>query len=272
MFSNIHITASLQQPTGESSSTGSQGTVLSLSDNADVLTRLARLEQEVFKSNVAIENKPKPERVLSDVSWSRVFEEFAKRVDYCGNSSSMSECVNSMKQFRQDLLDLSKQLDSSEMLESDFEIIEPFLKIPSIRSVSGVVEPAPGLLQRSAPGLSQQPSPVVVAETPYVDTTSSQYVATTSSSADRTSTTTYTYTPNRSFSRSSVGSVGGKGKRWGPCFYCSLQEWVPGHSCEGSRNAQLRKKEKEINQLQPAAAKRADPSWNQPSWKSSGKW
>lgn len=34
-------------------------------------------------------------------------------------------------------------------------------------------------------------------------------------------------------------------KKWGPCFYCSLQEWKPGHSCEGSRAAELRRKQRE---------------------------
>ena len=242
MISGFQITASIQPPTVAQHSTElrlpddyTQQRALSLPSHPpitedtfrSIYARLDLLEQEVFKpkalidevdskksstlddrsSNIDVSNVSTASE-LSSECWSSVFDVIIKRLDNCAGQPSVNECIMSMRNLKKDLSRISECLQAAQMDVKAHKACEGFLKLqPDAKHEGNQDEPAP--------------------------TTSKKEVGWWRSSAPRG--------VLKAVGRQSTASS----KHWGPCFYCPCTEWKPGHSCEGSRLAQLRKKERE---------------------------
>jgi hypothetical protein len=241
MVPRFHFTASIQPPTvsfDPSLPTPPDGSKLSLNvlpDYADppdetirnLIARVNRLEVAVFKESEAsneVNGFVKPETdsklqqladispdALTDTAWSALIDAMGKRLDACAGQPSVNECVLSMRQLKRDLVTLSQSLSDCKMNTKQMEAVRPFLGVQSPPSE-----------------VSSEPNP---------------------KQSKKEATPWKAVIPRGSFKPSSGpglrSGAPNADKKWGPCFYCSCTEWKPGHTCEGSRLAQQRKKERE---------------------------
>ena len=243
MIPRFEFTASIQPPTVNFDSSISDATdaskvAVNVSPNytvashdviCNIIGRLTRLEGAVFKDTDPT-NGTEPERAVAtqsqvrqlpltdsqpetvtDTAWSVLVDAMGKRLDACAGQPSVNECVLSMRQLKRDLVSLSQALSEFKMHEKQLEAVTPFLEA------------------RSSP--SEQSSEPQVKQI-------------------KKETTPWKAVISRNSVRPSYGTGYRQGpsnpdKKWGPCFYCTCTEWKPGHTCEGSRLAQQRKKERE---------------------------
>jgi hypothetical protein len=249
MLSGFHITASLHPTSGPLSE--SQGNPLLVtssgiegglpSDIANELrSRITRLESEVFKGqsiNVDREEMKlnvvrEPEPILpladrdptsdSDKPWSVVFEEIARRLDACASQPSVNECVFQMRQLKRDLVSLSKSLESYPMTESQLSVCKGF----ALETTEYKIVQEGNSKRSDEPSFTPHTAPPIVKE-PVVGEKS------------------WKAQLPRHLMKHQVTSQRSNQKKWGPCFYCPCTDWKPGHTCEGSRLAQIRRKERE---------------------------
>lgn len=232
MISGFQITASLQPPTVsfhrsdstqqlELDSAKHHLQTVSYDELIRALSaRVEKLETEVFKQTDSSQvpaikdTEPDPHEPThgasrsvesSQTKWASIFEEVGRRLDFCAAQPSVSECISSMKDLKRELNILSETFGNRLMSREHFTVCEPFLK------------PSPG------PAIAKYPRK----EEPVWRLQAPQH--------------RHQFIPRASFGKAS----GESGKKWGPCFYCTCPEWKPGHSCEGSRAAEQKRKEKE---------------------------
>ena len=183
---------------------------------ASITERLAKLEDEVLKSKSVKSESivsptpdlPTPAITWSTQSWSAVVTETMRRLDACASQQGMNECIVSMRKLKEDLGLLRHSLKESRMTPGDEEACKPFLH------PSGAAAQAPPEVKQPRRDDSWRATP------PHITRIWSKPPTTGRPSGD--------------------GS-----KKWGACFYCPCTEWKPGHTCEGSKAAELRRKERE---------------------------
>lgn len=191
-----------------------------------MLDRIARLEAEVFKARRSLDSEsicenlvetpmaivavqPTMDKPESSESWSVVIDEIGRRLDSCAAQPTVNECIVSMKQLKRDIVSLSKTLEPFNLSEEALSSIKPFLEksssIPSVETSIRQAKKDEGWWRNGVP----------------------KHIL-------------------RSTGNSSTKSeIPTSQKKWGPCFYCTCTEWKPGHTCEGSRLAQQKRREKE---------------------------
>ena len=247
MISGFHITASIQPPTvnlenGVTALTHPSvshlqsiaGTHISEDTLAFLITRIEKLEAGVFKSEQLVPAKfqknateepkenvapvPAPLPALTDdtslessLAWSKVFDEIGRRVDSCAGQPSVNECLIQMKQLKRDITTLSKALTNAKVNVVDAPTIRAFLDT----NRPDEPEPVESLVKHTTKKDDEW----------WRSSLPRHILRPTGAPVKRTSNA-----PER---------------KWGPCFYCPCTEWKPGHSCEGQRQAQQRKREKE---------------------------
>lgn len=250
MISGFHITASLQPPTvklnadevgitpGQADTDNKILLHTSIRPYEELIRalslRVEKLEAEVFKDENSVkvpaikDSEPEPQDiprgsviadVMSSTKWASVFDEVGKRLDSCAGQASVSECIASMRSLKRDLATLAESFGERTMTKEQTELCCQFLRsqtatIPNIKGANEVVVKYP---RKEEPMWRTQAPPQK-----------------------------YASVPRSSFSKAS----GEGGKKWGPCFYCACPEWKPGHSCEGSRAAEQRRREKEARASQ----------------------
>ncbi len=240
MLSGFQISASIQPPSVIFQPSGSQVPVNGFeqsrclpSDSAIteenfslVLDRIEKLEAEVFKASRFIaadavcENvvgtpmsivavQPTMDKPVSSESWSVLIDEIGRRVDSCAAQPTVSECIVSMKQLKRDIVSLSKTLEPFKLGDEAFSSIKPFLEqsssIPTVETSIRQAKKEDGWWRSGVPKHILRSTGI----------------------------------------SSSKSEIPSSQKKWGPCFYCTCTEWKPGHTCEGSRLAQQKRREKE---------------------------
>jgi hypothetical protein len=247
MISGFHITASIQPPTVNLENGGTTHTQASIPNFAAIngthipedtlaslVTRIEKLEAEVFKTERSMPDEfqkvakmePNEPKLLalaslpangdeaaseSSLAWSKVFDEVVRRVDSCAGQPSVNECLVQMKQLKRDITTLSRSLANSKVSVSDVQTIEAFMDT----NRPDEPEPVESLVKHN----TRKDDEWWRSSLPrHILRPAGAQMKRTSNAQER---------------------------KWGPCFYCPCTEWKPGHSCEGQRQAQQRKREKE---------------------------
>jgi hypothetical protein len=251
MLSGLHITASLHQPPGNLNDNQSSLLPVTSATNyaaiapdvlGEIRSRLTRLELEVFKGQdirveppeINISSVLKPDIALpltdknptesSGMSWSYLVDEIARRLDCCAGQPSVNECVFLMRELKRDLVSLSKSLANHEMTEEQSASCLTFLRKTSETSGNVGENREKVECQPVAPKVHVPPPKETVAEEKGWKTQVHRIMG-------RQQNNSNSQRPSQ--------------KKWGPCFYCPCTDWRPGHTCEGSRLALLRRKERE---------------------------
>lgn len=183
----------------------------------DLLERMTRLEAEVFKIKPEIAVDKKTDSIPSSVIQETEASDLSWATVFSEFAKRVDQCAS------QD--SMAECIKSMKQLRQDFSELSIQIGSSKVsRTDFGVMEP---FMKHAAPASS------------IVRFTNKQ-------SEPRMSEGRSSSGEGRSFSFLRKPTTG---KKWGPCFYCSLKEWMPGHTCEGARQAQLRKKEREINRV-----------------------
>ena len=237
MISGFHISASVQAPNVafNQSDCRNQSDPLVLEAKNPVYPyedmikslsdRIDKLETHVFNQNESLskqainDSEPEPhensvisspEEQRSSQPWSRVFEEVVRRLDFCASQPSVNECIASMRALKRDLNTLAEMFGKSTMTKDQSERCDILFKC----------KPGSEVIAK----YQRKEEPVWRPQVPQRN----QFV------------------PRPSNLKSGLDG----GKKWGPCFYCNCPEWRPGHSCEGSRVAEQRRKERDSRSSQ----------------------
>ena len=250
MIPRLHITASVQPqhlsynelPAGRVPAVAMEHGI-SEEFTRDVHSRLARLEEEVFKARTSLNaesrsiiSSPNSDGVLpgydrdihssAGKTWSCVIEEIVRRLDSCAGQASVNECVISMRQLKRDLSQFAERLDGSRMSESQAGAFEAF------GIGGGTVE----LFKEVKTDISEKDDRVEKPTLPL-------HIV--KAAPNLTNELKWKSSNNRQGGKTYSFLQRGSQKKWGPCFYCPCTDWKPGHTCEGSLAAQLRRKERE---------------------------